>query len=86
MAILATLRATLGSLDHVRRVVKLFGMVNAAPDFDAHPAVINGCSELFAEVFGKEAGVGARSAMGAGSLPRNVCVEIEAIFEIETNR
>ena len=83
LAILATLQATLGNLDRVRRVVKLFGMVNATSEFDAHPAVINGCSELFAEVFGEEAGVGARSAMGAGSLPRNVCVEIEAIFDVE---
>jgi enamine deaminase RidA (YjgF/YER057c/UK114 family) len=83
LAILATLRAALGSLNRVRRVVKTFGLVNATPDFTQHPAVINGCSELFRDVFGAEAGVGARSAVGAGSLPLGVAVEIEAIFEIE---
>ncbi len=83
LAMLATLRAQLGSLDRVRRVVKLLGMVNAAPDFLEHPKVINGCSELFAEVLGAEAGVGARSAVGMGSLPGNIGVEIEGIFEIE---
>jgi enamine deaminase RidA (YjgF/YER057c/UK114 family) len=83
LAMLATLRAGLGSLDRVRRLVKLFGMVNCTADFQKHPAVINGCSELLAQVFGEEGGVGARSAMGAGSLPFNTPVEIEAIFEIE---
>lgn len=83
LAILASLREHLGSLDRVKRVIKLLGMVNAAPDFKNHPAVINGCSELFAEVFGEENGVGARSAVGMGSLPGNISVEIEAIFEIE---
>ncbi|HVR35057.1 MAG TPA: RidA family protein [Methylomirabilota bacterium] len=82
LAILATLQASLGSLDRVKRVVKILGLVNSTPDFTDHPAVINGCSELFAEVFGKQAGVGARSAVGAGSLPGNIAVEIEAIFEI----
>lgn len=83
LAILASLREHLGSLDRVKRVIKLLGMVNAAPDFKNHPAVINGCSELFAEVFGEDNGVGARSAVGMGSLPGNISVEIEAIFEIE---
>jgi len=83
LAILATLRAELGSLDRVKRVIKLLGMVNCAPDFREHPAVINGCSELFADVFGKENGIGARSAVGAGSLPGNIAVEIEGIFEIQ---
>ncbi|HUT11559.1 MAG TPA: RidA family protein [Thermoguttaceae bacterium] len=83
LAILATLRKELGSLDRVRRVVKVLGMVNCTPDFDQQPAVINGCSELFAEVFGPEAGVGARSAVGVASLPLGVPVEIEAIFEIQ---
>ena len=83
LAILATLRAELGSLDRVSRVLKMLGMVNATPDFRDHPAVINGCSELFAEVFGSEKGIGARSAVGVGSLPGNIAVEIEAIFEIE---
>ena len=82
LAILATLRAELGSLDRVKRVIKLLGMVNCTPDFRDHPAVINGCSELFAEVFGNEQGIGARSAVGMGSLPGNIAVEIEAIFEI----
>ena len=82
LAILATLRAELGTLDRVKRVIKVLGMVNAAPDFAEHPAVINGCSELFAEVFGPENGIGARSAVGMGSLPGNIAVEIEAIFEL----
>ncbi len=82
LAMLATLRAQLGSLDRVKRVVKLLGMVNAAPDFGEHPQVINGCSELFAQVFGEDAGVGARSAVGMGSLPGNIAVEIEGIFEL----
>jgi enamine deaminase RidA (YjgF/YER057c/UK114 family) len=83
LAILATLRKGLGSLDRVRRVVKLLGLVNCTPDFDQQPAVINGCSELLAEVFGPEAGVGARSAVGVGCLPLGVPVEIEAMFEID---
>lgn len=82
LAILATLRAQLGSLDRVARVIKVLGMVNSAPDFYEQPAVINGCSELFAEVFGADAGIGARSAVGLGPLPGNIAVEIEAIFEI----
>ncbi|MCE2862045.1 MAG: RidA family protein [Opitutaceae bacterium] len=82
LAILATLRDQLGSLDRVQRVIKLLGMVNSAPDFLEHPKVINGCSELFAEVFGAERGIGARSAVGMGPLPGNIAVEIEAIFEL----
>ncbi len=82
LAILATLREGLGSLDKVVRLVKLLGMVNCESDFRNHPAVINGCSELFAEVFGEECGVAARSAVGMGSLPGNIPVEIEAIFEV----
>lgn len=82
LAILATLRHHLGSLDRVVRTVKLLGMVNATPDFDAHPAVINGCSNLFREVFGED-GVGARSAVGMGSLPGQIAVEIEVIFEVK---
>ena len=83
LAILATLRAELGSLNRVRRVIKVLGMVNCIPEFEQHPAVINGCSELFAEVFGPEGGIGSRSAVGMGSLPGNIAVEIEATFEIE---
>ena len=82
LAILATLRSELGSLDRVKRVIKVFGMVNCTPDFRDHPQVINGCSELFAEVFGNENGLGARSAVGMSSLPSNIAVEIDAVFEI----
>jgi enamine deaminase RidA (YjgF/YER057c/UK114 family) len=82
LAMLATLRENLGSLDRVSRVIKLLGMVNCTADFPSHPKVINGCSELFAEVFGEETGVGARSAVGMSSLPDNIGVEIEGIFEI----
>ena len=82
LAILATLRSQLGSLDKVKRVVKVLGMVNSSPDFFDHPKVINGCSELFAEVWGPENGIGARSAVGMGPLPGNIAVEIEAIFEL----
>jgi enamine deaminase RidA (YjgF/YER057c/UK114 family) len=82
LAILATLKEQLGSLDRIARVVKVLGMVNSAPDFYDHPQVINGCSELFAEVFGPEDGIGARSAVGMGPLPSNIAVEIEAIFEL----
>ncbi len=83
LAILATLHETLGSLDRVRRVVKILGMVNCTADFTDHPSVINGCSELFRDVFGEEIGIGARSAVGVGSLPGNITTEIEAIFEVE---
>ena len=83
LTVLASLRAELGSLDRVKRIVKTVGMVNCSPDFVAQPAVINGFSELMAEVFGQDHGVGARSAVGMGSLPGNITVEIEAIFEIE---
>jgi enamine deaminase RidA (YjgF/YER057c/UK114 family) len=83
LGILATLRAELGSLDRVRRVVKLLGMVNCTPDFTQQPAVVNGASRLLADVFGTKRGVGARSAFGVGSLPLGVPVEIEAVFEIE---
>lgn len=83
LAILATLKSELGSLNRVKRVIKVLGMVNSAPDFYEHPKVINGCSELFAEVFGPENGIGARSAVGMGPLPGNIAVEIEVIFEIE---
>ena len=82
LAILASLQAELGSLNRIKRLVKVLGMVNATPDFKEHPAVINGCSQLFADVFGMENGVGARSAIGMGSLPGNIAVEIEAIFEL----
>jgi enamine deaminase RidA (YjgF/YER057c/UK114 family) len=82
LAILATLKAGLGSLDRVQRVIKVLGMVNCTPEFAQHPAVINGCSELFADVFGKDNGIGARSAVGMNALPSNIAVEVEAIFQI----
>ena len=82
LAILSSLRSELGTLNRVKRLVKVLGMVNSTADFQDHPKVINGCSELFAEVFGPENGVGARSAVGMGSLPGNIAVEIEAIFEL----
>ena len=78
--LLAVLRAEIGDLDRARRVVKLLGMVNAAPDFVEHSKVINGCSDLLVEVFGEGH---ARSAVGVGSLPFGMTVEIEAIFEVE---
>jgi len=82
LAMLATLRAHLGSLDRVVRVVKLLGWVNCTDAFAEQPKVINGCSELFSHVFGEEKGVGARSAIGANTLPGHIPVEIEGIFEI----
>lgn len=82
LTMLASLREALGSLDKVGRVIKVLGMVNATEDFLDHPKVINGCSELFAEVWGHDHGVGARSAVGMGSLPGNIAVEIEAIYEL----
>jgi enamine deaminase RidA (YjgF/YER057c/UK114 family) len=81
MDLLAVMRAELGSLDRVKRVVKVLGMVNAVPEFQDHPKVINGCSDLFVEVLG-EAGKHARSAVGMGSLPMGIPVEIECIVEI----
>jgi len=81
LAILATLIKNLESLNKIKRVIKVLGMVNATPDFDRHPYVINGCSELFAKVWGDDNGVGVRSAVGMGSLPDNIPVEIEALFE-----
>jgi enamine deaminase RidA (YjgF/YER057c/UK114 family) len=82
LAILSTVRNTLGSLDNIKRLVKTLGMVNCTADFKDQPLVINGFSELMAEVFGEEAGVGARSAVGMGSLPANIAVEVECIFEV----
>jgi enamine deaminase RidA (YjgF/YER057c/UK114 family) len=82
LAILASLRAHLGSLDRVGRLIKLLGLVNCTPDFAQQPAVMNGCSELFRDMWGDDAGVGVRSAMGANALPSNMTVEIETIFEL----
>ncbi len=83
LAILSTLKHGLGSLNKVKRVIKILGMVNAVPDYENHPYVINGCSELFAKVWGEDKGIGVRSAVGMGSLPNNIAVEIEALFELE---
>jgi enamine deaminase RidA (YjgF/YER057c/UK114 family) len=80
--LLAVMRAELGSLDKVKRVVKVLGMVNAVPEFQDHPKVINGCSDLFVEVLG-DRGRHARSAVGMGSLPMGIPVEIECIVEVE---
>ena len=82
MDLLAVMRAELGSLDKVKRVVKVLGMVNAMPEFQDHPKVINGCSDLLVEVLG-ERGKHARSAVGMGSLPMGIPVEIECIVEVE---
>lgn len=82
LAMLVSLKNHLGDLDKIKRVVKILGMVNAAPDYEKHPIVINGCSELFAQLWGNDNGLGVRSAVGMGSLPNNVAVEIEGIFEI----
>lgn len=82
LTILSTLKTNLGSLDKVKRVIKVLGMVNCTPDFEKHPYIINGCSELFAQVWGDENGIGTRSAVGFGSLPDNIPVEIEALMEL----
>ncbi|WP_127132949.1 RidA family protein [Pseudoflavitalea rhizosphaerae] len=82
LTMLSTIHTRIGGLNKVKRVIKMLGMVNATPDFERHPHVINGCSELFAAVWGEEHGVGVRSAVGFGSLPDNIPVEIEALFEL----
>jgi enamine deaminase RidA (YjgF/YER057c/UK114 family) len=82
LAILATVRSNLGSLDKVVRLIKVLGLVNSAPDFIDHPKVINGFSDLMVEVFG-EPGKAARSAFGVAALPNGMAVEIEAIFEVK---
>lgn len=81
LTMLSTIISHYGDIDNIKRVVKVFGMVNATPEFEAHPYVINGFSELMAEIFGLEMGIGVRSAVGM-NLPRNVAVEIEAQFEL----
>ena len=84
LAILSSVKKHFGTLDKIKRVIKLLGMVNAIPEYEKHAIVINGCSELYAKLWGDNDGVGARSAVGMGSLPGNVSVEIEGIFEIHT--
>lgn len=82
LTILSTIKTNLGSLNKVKRVIKVLGMVNCTSDFEKHPFIINGCSELFAQVWGEENGIGVRSAVGFGSLPDNIPVEIEALLEL----
>jgi len=82
LAILSTIRTHVGDLDSIKRVIKILGMVNCTPEFEKHPYIINGCSELFAAIWGEENGIGVRSAVGFGSLPDNIPVEIEAVFEL----
>src|ERR671924_1718786 len=82
LSLIAVMKAELGDLDRVKRIVKVLGMVNAMPEFGEQPEVINGCSDLFVEVFG-DRGKHARSAVGMGSLPRGIPVEIEVIVEVE---
>ena len=81
LAMLSSIKASIGDLNKVKRLVKTLGMVNSAPDFEQHPAVINGFSELMAEVFGEDNGIGVRSAVGM-ILPGNIAAEIEAMFEM----
>jgi len=82
LSILSTIKANLGSFNKIKRVIKVLGMVNCTPEYEKHPFIINGCSELFREVWGEDNGVGVRSAVGMGSLPGNIPVEIEALFEL----
>lgn len=84
LTMLSTLKRELGSLDKIERIVKTLGMVNATPDFANHPQVINGFSNLMVEIWGEVNGKGARSAVGMGSLPSNIPVEVEAIFELKS--
>jgi enamine deaminase RidA (YjgF/YER057c/UK114 family) len=83
LSILATLKQNLDSFNKIKRVIKVLGMVSCIHSFEKHPYIINGCSELFAQVWGDDNGVGVRSAVGMGSLPGNIPVEIEAVFELE---
>ncbi|HEY2722709.1 MAG TPA: RidA family protein [Chitinophagaceae bacterium] len=82
LAILSSIKEDLGDLEKIKRVIKILGMVNCVPDYENHPLVINGCSELYVQIWGEESGKGVRSAIGMGSLPGNVAVEIEAVFEL----
>lgn len=81
LTMLATIKSQIGDLNKLKRLIKVLGMVNCTPDFAMHPAVINGFSELMAEVFGEENGIGVRSAVGM-FLPAGIAVEIEAMFEL----
>ncbi|RYG06467.1 MAG: RidA family protein [Chitinophagaceae bacterium] len=83
LTMLSTIKTNVGSFDKIKRVIKILGMVNCTSDFLTHPYIINGCSELFAAIWGEENGIGVRSAVGFGSLPDNIPVEIEAMFELQ---
>jgi len=82
LTMLSTIFSNLGSFNKIKRVIKVLGMVNCVSSFEKHPYIINGCSELFATVWGTENGIGVRSAVGFASLPDNIPVEIEALFEL----
>jgi enamine deaminase RidA (YjgF/YER057c/UK114 family) len=84
LTMLSTLKRELGSLDRIKRVIKTLGMVNAVPEFANHPQVINGFSNLLVEIWGDVNGKGARSAIGMGSLPANIPVEVETVFELNS--
>ena len=83
LAILSSIKEHFGNFDKIKRVVKLLGMVNCVPEYENQPVIINGCSELYVQLWGDDNGKGVRSAVGMGSLPGNVAVEIEAIFELQ---
>lgn len=83
LTMVSTLISNLGNLNRIKRVIKVFGMVNASVDFEKHPYVVNGCGELLVDIFGRDNGIDVRSAVGVSSLPENAPVEIEAIFELE---
>jgi len=82
LAILSSIKDHFGNMDKIKRVIKILGMVNSTPEYTNHPIVINGCSELYVQLWGDDNGKGVRSAVGMGSLPGNVAVEIEAVFEL----
>jgi len=83
LCILSSVKEHLGGFDRLKRVIKILGMVNSGPHFEKHALIINGCSELFVQLMGEENGIGVRSAVGMGSLPGNVAVEVEALFELD---
>jgi enamine deaminase RidA (YjgF/YER057c/UK114 family) len=85
LTMLSTIKTNFGSFNKIKRVIKVLGMVNSTDDFERHPNVINGCSELFAKIWGPDNGIGVRSAVGFNSLPDNIPVEIEALFELHNS-
>ncbi|MEO5592125.1 MAG: RidA family protein [Chitinophagaceae bacterium] len=82
LSILASVKNHLGSFDKLKRVIKILGWVNCSPDYEKHALIVNGCSGLFVKLLGEENGIGVRSAVGMGSLPGNVAIEVEALFEL----